>query len=432
MLALYEGGIKNQKKMKFITNLTLILMIVFLFSALSVKAQLLELSGKVGGTDTESIILVKLNQSLLVDPIIQIPVHNGKFTHKAKLEHPEAFKLYLGEAIKGGSSRFMLLFLENEKIELNIYPEAFDKTYVEGGTLNAAYKAYNTEYDLKFHSQMQVFMDSIKSIYDTNNYYSDQMKVVLAALENSNSQVEKAVLYKKKEDLEEKDLDLTPKAKKLKDKSIQFSQKTKNYQQDYIAENPTLVSYALFMDDLIYKKETVDINLARHNYNKLSQAHPNHPYNAYVLGLIDAIDAVKIGKKFTDFTAPNLNGNTIKLSDKINGQVALLDLWATWCSPCIEKSRTMLPVYKEFKDRGFTIVGVAGEFNTTNRLVRFLEKEQWPWLNLVELDRENNIWQKYGVDGGGGAMFLIDENGKILAKNPTAEEVTTVLKTRLK
>ena len=49
----------------------------------------------------------------------------------------------------------------------------------------------------------------------------------------------------------------------------------------------------------------------------------------------------------------------------------------------------------------------------------------------MELDRRNSIWQKYGVDGGGGGMFLIDEEGLILAKDPTAEEVRRELEARL-
>jgi hypothetical protein len=92
----------------------------------------------------------------------------------------------------------------------------------------------------------------------------------------------------------------------------------------------------------------------------------------------------------------------------------------------------MVPLYNEYKDKGFTVVGVAGEFKNTDKLVEFFEKEKWPWLNLVELDEQNNIWQKYGVDGGGGGIFLIDKNGEILAINPTADEVRKVLEERIK
>ncbi len=140
---------------------------------------------------------------------------------------------------------------------------------------------------------------------------------------------------------------------------------------------------------------------------------------------------MKIGNQFVDFSAPNLEGNEIKLSDEIEGKVALLDLWATWCGPCIAKSKTMIPLYEEFKDKGFTIVGVAGEFDNTDRLISFLEKEKWPWLQLVELDKQNSIWTKYGIDNSGGKIFLIDNAGKIIAMDPTTDEVRKELEDRL-
>ncbi|MCM4156939.1 TlpA disulfide reductase family protein [Gramella sp. AN32] len=157
----------------------------------------------------------------------------------------------------------------------------------------------------------------------------------------------------------------------------------------------------------------------------------NHPYNELSSNLINAIEYIKVGKAYVDFSAPDLNGNEVKLSDKINGKIALLDLWATWCGPCIAKSRTMVPLFSEYKDKGFSIVGVAGEFKNTDRLEKFLQKEKWPWVQLVELDRQNRIWEKYGVDGGGGALFLIDKKGEIIAKDPTAEEVREILEDRL-
>ncbi|SHG55916.1 Peroxiredoxin [Salegentibacter echinorum] len=418
--------------MKFITKTTFLLFIVCLLSSSATKAQSLEINGKVLDTTVESILLIKLNQDWRFDPVIEIPVKKGKFTYKTKLQHPEAVSLFFGNVKENGGGRYMPLFLENEKIELIIYPEEdFDKNEVEGGKLNAEYKAYRDERESKFGSQIAQYTDKMRALYKSDEYHSEQMKAVLAELNEAKSQEEKLVIYKKKERLEEKRLDKTPKAKALDDKAYKLRKKTKKYQQDYIDENPTIVSYYLFLKSLINPIETPDVNLARHNYKKLSQANPNHPYNDMALGLIDAIDNIKVGKQYVDFSAPNLEGKLIKLSDKIEGKVALLDLWATWCGPCIAKSRTMVPVFNEFHDEGFTIVGVAGEFRGTNRLESFLEKEKYPWLNLVDLDRQQKVWQKYGVRGG-GAMFLIDKNGEILSKNPTADEVRKVLKTQIK
>ena len=353
--------------MKFTTKFILRLSLVFFFNCSPEKEQILEINGKVIGTDTKSIILIKPNQDMRFDSLIEIPIKNGKFHFESKLLHAEAVTLLLGQAKENGGGRFMPLFLENTKIELTIYSEEeFDKNIVKGGKLNSLYKEYKRTLESKFNHKL-------KPNYDEQ----------------------------------------------------------KKFEHEYIKNNPTIVSYSLLLDNLMYNMEALDINSEKKSFQILSKANPKHPYNKLAFNLINAIENIKVGKKHIDFSTFNLDGKEIRLSDKINGKIALLDLWATWCGPCIAKSRTMIPIYNQYKNKGFTIIGVAGEFKNTDRLIRFLKKEKWAWLNLVELDRRNSIWQKYGVDGGGGRMFLIDEKGIILAKNPTAEEVRLELKSRL-
>jgi len=322
----------------------------------------------------------------------------------------------------------MPLFLENEKIDLIIYPEEeFDKNIINGGNLNAEYSKFKQHFESKFNDRIKPLQDSISALFDNDKYSSVKAKLLYSELKEAKNQEEKIVIYKKLDDLKKSGENLSPKAKDLDNRIKPIYEEQKLFQQNYIEKNPSLVSYYFFLDNLIFNKETIDINYAKKTYKILSEANPTHPYNKLTSNLINAIENVKVGKKYIDFSAPDLNGNKIKLSDEINKKVALLDLWATWCGPCIAKSRTMVPLYNEFKDKGFTIIGVAGEFKNTDRLVKFLEKEKWQWINLVELDRQNDIWQKYGVDGGGGGIFLIDKNGIILAKDPTREEVRKAL-----
>ena len=357
-------NLKPKSKMKFTTQIILFLTTIFLFNCLLEKEKVLQIEGTVVDTETKSILLMKPNQDMRFDSLIEIPVENGKFYFESKLKNPEAVTLLLGEAKKNGGGRIMPLFLENDKIDLTIYSEDdFDKNKVVGGELNKQYLFYQHTADSLFKGKL----------------FEERLK----------------------------------------------------WRQEYIYENPDIVSYSLFLDHLIYYLEYIDVSIAKRNFQKLKKENPKHHYNRLGQNLLDAIENIKVGKKYIDFLAPDLNGNEIKLSDKINGKIALLDLWATWCGPCIAKSRTMVTLYNDYKDKGFTIIGIAGEFKNTDRLVKFLEKEKWAWLNLVELDRKNAIWQKYGVDGGGGGIFLIDEKGIILAKNPTAEEVRLELETRL-
>jgi peroxiredoxin/DNA-binding SARP family transcriptional activator len=417
--------------MKTILKFNLLLFTVLLISCTTEKEKFLEIKGRVVNTDTKSILLVKPNQDMRFDSLIEIPIDSGIFYYKSKLEHPEAVNLFLGEA-KNIGGRFMPLFLENEKIDLTIHSEdEFDKNIVSGGKLNSQYKKYKQNFEAEFNDRVKPLQDSISALFEKNEYNSDTVKELYNELRESKSQDKNIVIYKKIDDLRKADKHLSPKAKVLEAKLKPIYEEQKRFQQEYIENNPTIVSYSFLLQDLIYNAERIDIDLAKKNHQKLSKANPNHPYNDLALNLLNAIENIKVGKKYIDFSAPDLNGNIVKLSDEIDGQIAVLDLWATWCGPCIAKSRTMVPLYNEYKDQGFTIVGVAGEFKNTDRLIKFFEKEKWPWLNLVELDEKNNIWQKYGVDGGGGGIFLIDKNGEILAINPTAEEVRKQLEKRL-
>jgi len=56
-----------------------------------------------------------------------------------------------------------------------------------------------------------------------------------------------------------------------------------------------------------------------------------------------------------------------------------------------------------------------------------IEKDKYPWENLVELNDAGKIWVKYGIGNSGGAVFLIDENGNIVANNPSTEEIRNFL-----
>ncbi len=418
--------------MKFIYRSVSILILILVFVNCSQKKEkICIINGIVTNSDIKSILLVKPNQDLRFDSLVEIPVVNRKFQFVEKLNYPEAVELFLGKAKMNGG-RYMPLFLENDSINLTIYPEEdFDKNIVQGGKLNAEFKKFKNDFDFKFNARLKPLQDSVSSLLKSNLYHSEKMKEVLVELRNAKNQDEKIIVYKKMDDLKKVGLDLSPKGKTLDNKlKILLDEKNK-WQQQYINENPNIISYSFLLKDLIYNEETIDMNLAKSNYEKLAEANLNHPYNDLASNLINAIENIKIGKKYIDFSAPDLKGNIVNLSDKIKGKVALLDLWATWCGPCIAKSRTMVPLCDDYKDKGFTIVGVAGEFKNTDRLVKFLGKEKWPWQNLVELDRQNNIWQKYGVDGGGGGMFLIDQKGIILAKDPTADEVREKLESLL-
>lgn len=63
-----------------------------------------------------------------------------------------------------------------------------------------------------------------------------------------------------------------------------------------------------------------------------------------------------------DYPAPaltlsDLDGNPRSLAD-LRGQVVLVNLWATWCPPCVEELPTLNSFYNDHADQGFVIIGI--------------------------------------------------------------------------
>lgn len=158
---------------------------------------------------------------------------------------------------------------------------------------------------------------------------------------------------------------------------------------------------------------------------------PDHPYSKIFQELDSTFDPVP-GNPFNDFTAPDFGGNEYTLSELVKGRPALLDLWASWCGPCRDTSTSMIPVYNEFAPKGFTIVGVARERVTSEFARQAVEKDGYPWLNLVDLDDKLGIWSLYRSSSAAGRLFLIGADGKIVAVDPSAEKVRAYLEENLK
>ena len=63
-----------------------------------------------------------------------------------------------------------------------------------------------------------------------------------------------------------------------------------------------------------------------------------------------------------EFQLPDLSGVLVRSADpQFAGKVVLVDLWATWCPPCITEIPTLVDLQEKYGDRGLVIVGIAFE-----------------------------------------------------------------------
>lgn len=68
--------------------------------------------------------------------------------------------------------------------------------------------------------------------------------------------------------------------------------------------------------------------------------------------------APAIGASAPAFEAMDLNGAPVAL-DSLKGQVVVLNVWATWCRPCLEEIPLLEATHREFLPQGVKTVGVS-------------------------------------------------------------------------
>jgi len=120
--------------------------------------------------------------------------------------------------------------------------------------------------------------------------------------------------------------------------------------------------------------------------------------------------APQVGKPAPDFQLPNLEGQSISLSD-FRGKPVLLNFWATWCSPCRFEMPFIQDIFEESSDTGLVILAVdIGE--TPSRVRDFIQSGNFSFPVL--LDTSQDVALEYNVRGI-PSTFLIDKNGIIQA-----------------
>lgn len=124
----------------------------------------------------------------------------------------------------------------------------------------------------------------------------------------------------------------------------------------------------------------------------------------------------EIGDQAPEIALKNTEGEVIPLSS-LKGKVVLLDFWASWCGPCRRENPNVVQAYNKYKDKGFTVYSVSLDRNKES-WVRAIQQDGLIWPNHVS---DLKHWQSeaaasYRVTGIPMA-FLIDQEGKIIAKN---------------
>ena len=112
-----------------------------------------------------------------------------------------------------------------------------------------------------------------------------------------------------------------------------------------------------------------------------------------------------------DFAVPGLGGSPIRLRD-FNGQVILLNFWATWCPPCRDEMPSMERLYRRLKARGFTVLALSIDSRGEEVVAPFVKS--FGLTFPVGLDPRMTVAREYQTVSVPTSL-LLDRGGAIVA-----------------
>ena len=377
------------------------------------------------------------------DPSLHVRAVNGKFSKTIECDHIRKYQIFLYNEYKRGYWRFGDFFAENGTVKVKLYADQPHVVESDGeqwllkhqlenqleerfGELrnleNLLYdKEHQTEiYTADFLSSKEKLDTELKKAYQSHNQSRvDSLTLV------SNQLYSDPVRF-------------TPKGLEVYNKKEELRRQWSDFEYQYYVDHPMLETLYKTLDaieTLNNREQYTNFNpkpyerLVSLYHDKLINFFPGHPVHEKI-AYGEAQNTLTAGKPYIDYNVRNTDGQLVPISSLIKGQVALIDLWASWCGPCRSHSVAMIPIYEKYKDKGFTVIAIARE-SRREAMEQAIDQDGYPWPCLLELKDENQVWNKNGLGNSGGGMVLVDREGTILSTAVDAEELEPLIKKAL-
>lgn len=126
------------------------------------------------------------------------------------------------------------------------------------------------------------------------------------------------------------------------------------------------------------------------------------------------VQVVEVGRQAPEFQAVDLRTqDTVSLGNNYKGDVVLVNLWATWCTPCRKEMPAMEELYRELGPQGFRIAAVSVDEGNLADVIAFTE-ELGLTFDILH-DGDGSVQQAFQTVMF-PESFLIDRDGVIVKK----------------
>jgi peroxiredoxin len=358
--------------------------------AFAQQPQPFSIKSKVGNLNApaRAYLIYQLGANRVIDSAL---ITNGSFTFNGQIINPSAAVIVIDRNGVGLNS------LDTSADNLNLY--------VDKG-------------EFEINSK-----DSIAKAVITGSKINDDNKKLLAQLKPLMEQAQKIKEQEDKASPAQQNTAEFQNAMQAKHKELQVEQKATL--KIFILSNPD--SYLSLLALYSVAGPSPDPSEVDPLYNSLSDRLKATETAKVLKKSLDGLRNTAIGVTAPDFTQNDVNGVPVKLSS-FRGKYVLLDFWASWCGPCRQENPNVVKAYNKYKDKNFTILSVSLDKATGKAdWLAAIQNDGLSWTQVSDLKFWNNeVASLYSITSI-PANFLIDPNGKIIARDLRGDDLQSKL-----
>ncbi|MFT3827336.1 MAG: TlpA disulfide reductase family protein [Chitinophagaceae bacterium] len=322
------------------------------------------ITGTVTGlTDKSLVSVTDVNDP--TDTLASTTVQNGAFTLKGTIQEANLHQLNFGAVQKKA-----VLFIGNENITVKGSTENIQNLDVKGSAINSDFMEFQNTFSPLFRqlTEMNQRISSIPNIKRDDSLVVAYMKQI----DKIKSTIDKFVANKK---------------------------------------SSPVAPFALVVTSEIED----NINATERRFKMLDTTLQQGFYGKILAQRIGDAKIGAVGTDAIEFSQNDTTGKAVALSS-FKGKYVLVDFWASWCGPCRMENPNVVNTYKKFKGKNFAILGVSLD-KSRDAWIKAINDDGLTWTHVSDLKYWNNdVARTYKIESI-PQNFLVDPNGKIIARN---------------